>query len=50
MSKLNIISKIRINGELYLQEELDPEEFRKIVDQKVDEVMRNLGFEREETA
>lgn len=46
-NKLKIISKIRVNGELYRQEELDPKEFRSLVDKKIDEVMKNMGFERD---
>lgn len=49
-SKLEIVSKIRIGGELYLQEEVDQEKLRYLIDQRVDEVMRGMGFEREKTA
>lgn len=48
--KLQIVSKVRIGGKLYLQEELDQKEFRRIVEMKIDEVMGNLGFTREKTA
>lgn len=50
MSKLEIVSKVRINGELYLQKEMDPDEFRRLVEARIDEVMVNTGFEREKTA
>lgn len=50
MSKLEIVSKLRIDGELYLQKEMDPDEFRRLVDTRVDEVMVNTGFERDKTA
>lgn len=50
MSKLEIVSKVRINGELYLQDELDPEEFRRLVEKKITEFMEGIGFERDKTA
>ena len=50
MSKLEIVSKVRINGELYLQDELAPEEFRRLVEQKITEFMEGIGFERDKTA
>ena len=49
-SKLEIVSKIRIGGELYLQEELDPKEFRRLVDERINEVMEGMGFIRDKTA
>lgn len=48
--KLQIINKIRLNGELYLQEDFDPEEFRSLVDKKMNETMENIGFEKDKTA
>lgn len=48
--QITIVSKIRIGGELYLQEEMSQEEFRRLIDQKVDEVMKGMGFKREKTA
>lgn len=50
MSRLKIVSKVRINGELYLQEDLDPEEFRRLVECKVTECMEGIGFEKDKTA
>lgn len=50
MSKLKIISKVRINGELYLQEELGEKEFRQIVDEVVGRYMEGISFEKEKTA
>lgn len=50
MNKLEIVSKLRIDGELYLQKEMDPDEFRRLVDTRVDEVMVNTGFEMDKTA
>ena len=50
MSKINIISKIIINGNPVLQEDIPPEEFKKILEEKIDEVMDNAGFDRIKTA
>lgn len=50
MNKLNIISKVRINGELVLQEEIEPELFKKLLEQKITTVMEQIGFERIKTA
>lgn len=50
MSKLIIVSKIRVNGNLYLQDEIDPKEFRDMADKKITEVMEGIGYTREKTA
>lgn len=50
MAKPEIVSEVRINGVWYRQEELDPEEFRVLLGQKLDEVMGRYGFERVKTA
>lgn len=50
MSKLAIVSKVRINGELHLQEEMDPSEFRKMADEKIAEVMEGVGYVKDKTA
>lgn len=50
MSKLTIVSKVRINGELYLQEEIDPKEFQNMADEKVIKVMEGIGFIEDKTA
>ena len=50
MQELQIVSKIRINGQLYMQEEIDPLEFRDLVSKKIDEAMEEHGFTREKTA
>lgn len=44
--KLEIVSKIRINGKLYLQGEVDPKEFRQIVEEKVTQFMEGIGFKK----
>lgn len=48
--KLEIVSLVRINGKIHRQDEIDPEEFRTMVHKRVDEIMLNLGFVRDETA
>lgn len=50
MAKPGIVSEVRINGIWYLQEELDPEEFQRLLSKKFDEVMGKYGFKRKETA
>lgn len=50
MNKLEIVSKVRINGELYLQEELDPEEFQSMVERKITAYMERIGFKKDKTA
>lgn len=48
--KLEIVSMVRINGVEMLQDEIPVEEFRKMLEKKLDETMRNLGLERIKTA
>lgn len=48
--KLEIVSMVRINGEYIRQEEIPAEEFRKLLEQKLDESMGDIGFERIKTA
>ncbi len=48
--KLEIVSMVRINGVKVLQEEIPVEEFRKILEKKLDENMKNIRFERIKTA
>lgn len=48
--KLEIVSMVRINGVEIPQEEIPIEEFRKMLEKKLDENMRNLGLERIKTA
>ena len=50
MSKLNIVSKVRINGKLVLQEEIEPEVFRRLLEEKITKAMANIGFEKIKTA
>lgn len=44
--KLEIVSMVRINGVKVPQEEIPVEEFRKILEKKLDENMKNIRFER----
>lgn len=48
--KLEIVSMVRINGVEILQDEIPVEEFRKMLEKKLDENMKNLGLERIKTA
>lgn len=50
LSKLKIISNVRINGQLMLQEEVEPEMFRKLMEEKIDFAMSNQGFKKDKTA
>ena len=50
MKKLKIISMVRINGELFRQEDVEPELFRKLLEQKIDFAMGNVGFVRDKGA
>lgn len=48
--KLKIVSMVRINGQEVKQEDLDPEVFHKLLEEKIDFAMKNAGFEKEKTA
>lgn len=48
--KLEIVSMIKINGTWYQQEEIPRDEIRKLIEMKVDDTMRIIGFERRKTA
>lgn len=50
MSKLNIISMVRINGELIPQEEIPEEVFKEQLEEKLDRTMKQNGFDRRKTA
>ena len=45
---LQIVKKIRNNGELYLQYDLEQQKVREMIDARLDEVMNNHGFKRKE--
>lgn len=44
--KPEIVSMIRIDGVWRRQEEVPEEELQKLVEKKLDDVMRSIGFER----
>lgn len=50
MSKLKIVSMVRIDGQLKKQEEVDPEIFQRLLEAKIDFAMGNIGFKRDKTA
>lgn len=50
MTKIQIVSKFRINGKLYFEEELDAEELKSMVATRINEEMQNIGFEKDKTA
>lgn len=48
MKKLKIVCICRINGEYVRREDVPPEQFASLVEQKIDSAMKNLGFVRKE--
>lgn len=48
--KLEIVSMVKVNGVDILQEDIPVEEFREMVEKKLDETMRNISFKRRKTA
>lgn len=50
MQKLQIVSMVKVDGIWKNQEDIDPEEFRKMIEAKMDAAMQNIGFERIKTA
>ena len=50
MKKLEIKSLVKVDGKWVRQEDLAKEEFDRILEAKIDEVMSNIGFERINTA
>lgn len=50
MKDLEIVSMVKINGEWVRQEEIPPEEFRQLLEKKLDQVMDGLGFDMVKTA
>ena len=46
MKKLEIISMVRIDGSWYGQEELPPDEFKGLLEAKITESMKNIGFKK----
>lgn len=50
MKKPEIVSMVKVDGIWFRQEELQPEEYQKLLEIKINETMRNIGFERIKTA
>ncbi len=48
--KKEVVSMIKINGSWVNQEDLKREELSQILEKKLDETMKNIGFERRKTA
>lgn len=49
MKKLEIVSMVRIEGKWYRQEEIPVDEFRRLLEAKITESMKNIGFVKIET-
>ena len=49
MKGIEVVSMIKINGSWVNQEDLSKEEFSQILE-KLDETMKNIGFERRKTS
>lgn len=50
MKGIEVVSMIKINGSWINQDELSKEELSWILESKLDETMKNIGFERRKTA
>ena len=50
MKGIEVVSMIKINGSWINQEDLNREELSQILEKKLDETMKNIGFERRTTA
>lgn len=50
MQKIKIVSMVTINGQRMKQEDVDPELFRRLLEEKIDFAMGNIGFKRDKTA
>ncbi len=50
MKGIEVVSMIKINGSWINQDELSKEELSRILESKLDETMKNIGFERRKTA
>lgn len=44
--KIEFVTKVRINGVYYSEEELSPEEIRKAVQQSVDAALAGMNYEK----
>lgn len=50
MKGIEVVSMIKINGSWVNQDELSKEELSRILESKLDETMKNIGFKRRKTA
>ena len=48
MKKLRIVNEVRINGKWIREEDMDPEEFHRLMIAKSDYAMGNQGFVRKD--
>ena len=48
--KLKIVSLVEIDGKRVRQEDIPPEEFKKIVEKVIVQAMSNIGYDRRKTA
>lgn len=48
MSKIEVVSMVRINGQWMNQNEVDPKLFNRLLGEKLDYVMGNQGFIRKD--
>lgn len=46
MKGIEVVSMIKINGSWVNQEDLKREELSQILEKKIDETMKNIGFKR----
>lgn len=50
MQKIKIVSMVRINGEKVPQDSIPKEEFKGLLEEKLDSTMREFCFDRDKTA
>lgn len=50
MKELKIVSMVKVNGTWVNQEDIPAEEFKEMLEKKLNETMQNIGFERIKTA
>jgi len=50
VKELKIVSMVKINGTWINQDDVPPEEFRELLEKKLEETMNNIGFDRINTA
>lgn len=50
MKKIEVVSMIKIDGQWVNQEDIPEEEFRLLMENKCDQIMSEIGFDRIKTA